>query len=120
MEYCEGQIVPMNMEIELALLKQKSDDLHLQMQRFVSHLESEQRVYGATSKRVDQLETRAKRIEDIQDKHDSILRNGGNGLVVRVDRLEQRDKESGQNLYKWISIISLLSSLAMGIFTLLK
>lgn len=43
-------------KIEFALMKERVKNMAIQMERFVSHLESEQRVSGSISKRVDQLQ----------------------------------------------------------------
>jgi hypothetical protein len=83
-------------------IKNIKDQLH----RLSSHVESEQRVYGETSKRVTLLE----KVVDVQqkliDKLDSIVRNGNGGLQLRVDRIEQREDLGKQRLTMWLAIAS--------------
>lgn len=44
------------MKTQLAVLNERVGNLNTQLNRFISHLESEQRVTGEISKRVDYLE----------------------------------------------------------------
>ncbi len=109
----------MSPETELALIKQQCENLDTQLKRLVSHLESEQRVYGETSRRVGDLNHSIQTMQKLIEKLDSIIINGGNGLLMRVDRIEQREKESKNRIFMWVSIASVLISLggmAMQIF----
>jgi hypothetical protein len=110
----------MDINIELALLKERYENLDLQMKRFAAHLESEQRVYGETSKRVGDLSTWVDRMQKHIDKLDIIVINSGNGLGIRVDRIEQKSKQNHNNLYKWISILSFLTSVGLGVLTIIN
>lgn len=93
-------------ETELELLKQECTHLKDQMNRLISHVESEQRVYGQHGKRIDQQERTITNLQTLVDKLDNILRNGNGGMQLRVDRLEQREKESRLRLTMWLSIAS--------------
>lgn len=99
-------------ETELALLKQHCENLDIQLKRFIAHLESEQRVYGETSRRVGDLNHSIQTMQKLIEKLDNIVINGGNGLLMRVDRIEQRENESKNRLFMWVSIASVLISLA--------
>lgn len=93
-------------DTDLELLKQDCTNLKTQIERLVSHVESEQRVYGQHGKRIDQHERTMTTLQTLVDKLDNILRNGNGGLQLRVDRLEQREKESRIRLTMWLSIAS--------------
>lgn len=88
------------------LQDQEIKNIKDQLSRLSSHVESEQRVYGETSKRVTLLE----KVVDVQqkliDKLDSIIRNGNGGLQLRVDRIEQREDQGKQRLTMWLAIAS--------------
>lgn len=88
------------------LQDQEIKNLKDQLNRLSSHVESEQRVYGETSKRVSLLEKVIESQQKLIDKLDSIIRNGNGGLQLRVDRIEQREDQSKQRLTMWLAIAS--------------
>lgn len=87
-------------------LKHQFEELKFQLGRLVSDWESEK----DNRKNLDRIVNAWNKIQEIQqhllDKHDQILRNGNGGLQLRVDRLEQREKESRIRLTMWLSIAS--------------
>jgi len=99
------------LETRLIILEERSENARLQIARFVSHLESEQRVTGNISKRVDMCEKMIGNAEHQIEMMDKILLNGNGGLVVRIDRLEQRNDGNKNRLVLIISIASTLISL---------
>lgn len=97
-------------EAKIIILSERYDNMNLQICRFVSHLESEQRVTGNISKRVDMCEKMILNLEKNQELVDKILRNG-NGLVVRVDRIEQRNEGNRNKIALIFGIVSTLVSI---------
>jgi hypothetical protein len=89
---------------KLVLLEKGQEHTDFQLKRFMSHLESEQRVTNNISKRVDAS-------EKLVDKHEKMLINDGRGLMFRMDRIEQREAASKSNLHTWFSVLSLIISL---------
>lgn len=89
---------------KLLLLERDLKDIDSQVKRLVSHLESEQRVTGNISKRVDT-------VEKLHEKHESMLINSGKGLMFRMNNIEQREQASRSNLTTWVSILALLIAL---------
>lgn len=87
--------------MELALIKQRLEQLDEQTKRILSHIESEQRVSINQGKLIDQLRYSVemqnamvqKSIDnqmEIIKRHEAILLNGGKGLTFEVDRLKHR------------------------------
>lgn len=58
--------VIMELQFKIVMLEEKSENLDLQLKRFVSHLESEQRVYGGHRTLIDYNKT----ILDVHQKFD--------------------------------------------------
>lgn len=57
-------------------------------------------------------------IHTVQEKHDKYLWNGGqNGLIMRVDRLEQADKN---RKWTWDRIISIIGIAAVVVMEIAK
>jgi phosphoglycerate dehydrogenase-like enzyme len=93
-------------ETEFELLKQEVQHIDGQFKRFVSHLESEQRVYNGHRALIDYNKTMLDIHQKSLEKHEAILINSGRGLLFDVDRLKQRAESSKSNIALWISIIS--------------
>lgn len=101
----------MDQETRIALLEEQLKDLKFQQGRTISHVESEQRVRTEQGKRLDQGLRDLERIKDQQEKHDSMLRNNGSGLMFRVAKLEFRIDNSKENITRWSAIAALLLTL---------
>lgn len=97
---------------EIEFVEREIENLKIQFQRFSAHLESEQRVYGGTAKRVDLLEKLYESQQKLIDKLDQILRNGSGGLQLRVDRLEQSLQNNKANIAMLFGALGFLSQLA--------
>lgn len=111
-------------DTKLVLLEERYDNIKTQLGRFQSHLESEQRVTGNISKRVDTFEHFMKTQHELLLKFDRIIFNEGKGLTYRVDRLENQSSNS-KDKHRWntatiISILSLLTSLGTIIVMIWK
>lgn len=78
---------------EIDFINREIEDLKNQMNRFIAHLESEQRVYGGHGKRLDLMEKLYESSQKLIEKLDAIVRNGNGGLQLRVDRIEQREAD---------------------------
>jgi uncharacterized coiled-coil DUF342 family protein len=87
----------MDLETKLEVLTERVSNLSDQLKRFISHLESEQRVTGEISKRVDQLSSE---IEFLQQ------------------RITEKRTEGRWKLETFITIASLISSITLGIIAL--
>lgn len=98
---------------KLLLLEKSNEHLEVQLKRLISHVESEQRVTGNISKRVDQ-------VEKLTDKHEKMLINTGQGLMFRIDRIEQRSENSKSSLNTWLSVFALIISLISVIVMILQ
>lgn len=96
----------MQNDTEYQLLKQDVENIKTQINRFVSHLESEQRVYGGHRTLIDYNKTIIDMHQKLIEKHESMLINNGRGLMFDVDRLKQRAENNKANLALWISLIS--------------
>lgn len=84
---------------DIEVLKERVSNLFTQINRFISHLESEQRVTGNISKRVDTLQ------------HE-------------LDRV-QKTLDEGKETHKWrldtfIAIVSVISTIVLGLMMLLN
>lgn len=102
-----------SLETKLARIEEKQESMRLQLARLISHFESEQRVYNGHGKRLDLVDKLFERLDlDVKECR-KILFDGVVGLAVRMDRIEQREQGSKNRITIWISIISLLLSLAI-------
>jgi len=110
----------MENEAKLAVIEEKINNIQTQIHRFVSHLESEQRVTGNISKRVDVAQTIIDELKRTNEVYDKILRNGGVGLSVRVDRLEKSSEGNKARVFMFMSIVSVLISITIMIIQILK
>jgi len=88
------------------LQDQEIKNIKDQLGRIVAHIESEQRTFAETGKRVSMLERIYESQQKLIDKLDSIIRNGNGGLQLRVDRIEQREDQGKQRLTMWLAIAS--------------
>lgn len=109
----------MDHDKEIALIHERQENLKSQVARFISHLESEQRVTGNISKRVDDanrnIETHAKQLE----KYDSIIFNKGRGLIFDVDRLV-RMSESNKDRGRFVITTTLsIAAIILSIVTII-
>lgn len=106
------------------LLEKEVEYLKVQSGRTVAHVDSEQRVRVEQGKRLDasirdvdrlkdDLRREIDRLSKQNEKHESMLVNGGHGLTYRVDRIEQRQKSNRDTVALFISI-------ALGIFQVVK
>jgi hypothetical protein len=93
-------------DVEIELLRKEIERSDAQINRIIAHVESEQRVYNGTAKRVDMLDRLFDNQQKLLEKLDGILRNGNGGLQLRVDRLEQKEKENRIRLTMWLAILS--------------
>jgi hypothetical protein len=102
-------------DVEIELIKKELENFDLQLKRFASHLESERRGQSETGKRCDQLVNTTQTMQLLLTKLDDIVRNSTGGMVMRVDRLEQRSNDNRMRLTMWLSI----ASGAVGILSLI-
>lgn len=109
-----------NFEVDLLLLKERSENFKDQLMRFVSHLESEQRVTGNISKRVDEANYLIKTVDELVKKHEKLLLNEGRGLAYRIDRIENALLHRKSSGTVWMNIISLAISLGALILMFFK
>lgn len=110
----------MDNEKEIAILNERTENLKDRIARFTSHLESEQRVTGNISKRVDQVELTQKYHQELLSKFDRMLLNEGRGLTFKVDRLEHQEKNRRWNVGVIMGIFSLLVSIGTAIIMIVK
>lgn len=88
-----------DIRVELAVVKERLVNVSDQLKRFISHLESEQRVTHNISKRVDTIQN----------------------LIDRQNEMKNAEKKDSRwKTETTIGIISLLTSIAVMIITLLK
>lgn len=106
-----------NVEVRLRLVEVATENLDLQNKRFVSHLESEQRVSQNQGKLIDANTRTSETQQKILEKHELILLNSGRGILFRIDRLEQRNEGSKNRLYAILSIVSVIISAIMMLYT---
>lgn len=104
----------------IEVLTERNEGLGQQVKRLVSHAESEQRVYNGTSKRVDMIEKLFDGQQKLIEKIDGIVRNGGGGLQLRVDRIEQREKDNNNRTDRWIAIAGVVMALISIAMQMLK
>src|ERR1041385_1572271 len=108
-------------ETDLALLKERYENLKTQMDRIVSHLESERDRIGGVSKRVDTANSSLERLQKQADKFEKILLNSGrDGLVFRMVNLERDGENSEKNWIKWVAILGAINSAGGWIYEIIK
>ncbi len=106
-----------SLETRIAVLTKTVEELELQSGRTVSHVESEQRVRVEQGKRLDQcikdLERIKDELKDLKDDNKEYRRviYSENGLIIRLDRLEQRSSAGKENLRTGLSIGAVLLTL---------
>lgn len=101
-------------------------DLEAQSKRFASHLESEQRVYNQHGERLTEqtitikmMSDTMKELKDQIKDMDKYLRNG-NGISVRIDRLEQAQKAARDHGEKWIAWGAVIVSIISVVFQIIR
>lgn len=99
-------------------MEQRVNNLEQQSKRFAAHLESEQRVYNQHGQRLSEQALTLQMISDnVREMKadlkeiDKIIRNS-DGLSIRLDRLEQQQKNNATRWDKWVAILAVLISLA--------
>ena len=107
-------------------IEQRISHLETQSKRFKSHLESEQRVYNQHGERLTEqgitLKVISTQIDEVKVKItalDSLLRDG-NGLTVRLDRLEQQQKGDRMRGEKWVAVTAVLIAMISVIIQFVK
>lgn len=107
-------------------LDKRVENLEMQSKRFSSHLESEQRVYNQHGERLTEqtitikmMSDTMKELKDQIKDMDKYLRNG-NGISVRLDRLEQSQKAAKDSNDKWVAWGAVIVSIISVIFQILK
>jgi chaperonin cofactor prefoldin len=98
-------------ETRLARLEEYRQNVKDQLGRIISHLESEQRVYGGHGKRIDLMEKLFEKMQRDNEIVERLLRDDEKGLSVRMDRIEQQQKSSSARIERWISILAVILSL---------
>lgn len=88
-----GFLLKLYVDDKLKYIKERLDEFKTQQERFISHLESERRVSYNQGLRIDACTKENDRQQRILELHDEILRNGKGGLVMRIDRLERKEKK---------------------------
>jgi len=109
-----------SLESQVRILIERTENFKDQLNRFVSHLESEQRVTGNISTRVGDIKSIVDRIDRVIERHERILLNDGKGMIVRIDRLEQMASNNKSRTTTWISVVSLLTSIGAFILMFFK
>lgn len=99
-----------SIETRVVRLEEYRQNVKDQLGRLVSQMESEQRVYGGHGKRLDLMEKLFEKMQRDIEVYDKILRNGGVGLSIRMDRIEQRDQGSKNRIGLWLSIAAVIVS----------
>lgn len=108
-------------ESDFAVLKERYDNLSLQMGRIVSHIESERDRIVEVSKRVDTANGSLERLQKQADKFEKILLNGGKeGLVFKVGSLERDAENSDKSWHRWAAMAGGLSGAAALVIEILK
>lgn len=90
--------------------EEKFISLDEQIKRFFSHLDSEQRRLQNHEKRLDSVEIENKRTGETLDKYDKLMFNSGQGILFKLDRIEQQTKYKDKGWEKIAVVISLLLS----------
>ncbi len=102
--------------VDYAGLKKDVTNNHDQLQRLVSHFESEQRNSVNQGKRIDNCQKDIDRILKQQEKYDALLFNSGKGLVFEVDRLKE-GKKSQRHIWKDVLYIAgLVISIILSLY----
>lgn len=111
----------MDSEARLAILEERTSNQKDQLGRVSSHLDSEQRVSQNHDKRIGSTENRLERIERRHDNYDKILFNSGEGILVKLDRIIQRDEQKEKEAKKFhlnfaniLAIISIVANMVLG------
>ncbi|HET9135139.1 MAG TPA: hypothetical protein VFO76_00770 [Candidatus Kapabacteria bacterium] len=97
--------------IDYAGLKKDVENNHDQLQRLISHFESEQRNTVNQGKRIDDCRKDIDRMLKQQEKYDGLLFNSGKGLAFEVDRLKSNRIGWKDVLYIIGFILSILTAL---------
>lgn len=92
--------------------EEKFISLDEQIKRFFSHLDSEQRRLQNHEKRLDLMETENKRTGETLDKYDKLMFNSGQGILFKLDRIEQQTKYKDKGWEKIVAILSMVMSFA--------
>lgn len=87
------------LEVKLVRLEEKVANLVIQVNRIISHVESEQRVTGNISKRVDMLQHTLERIEK---------------------NLDKKDDTHKWRLDTFIAIVSVVANMVLGLMVVLN
>lgn len=120
-------------EINIAVLEERINNLDIQIKRFISHLNSEQRVSVLHGQRLGDLDKWLDRMQEEIDAHDKLISNG-EGLIIRMDRITQymkqqeivlKERKVEAEKFQWtlpniISVLSLLATIALGILMFMK
>lgn len=109
-----------SVESQIRLLIERTDNFKDQLNRFVSHLESEQRSMGNISKRVEDAHFIIKLFDEAIKKHERILLNDSKGLSFEIDRLKTLSQARKSNISSWISILSLITSIIAMVIMIIK
>lgn len=108
------------METQIVLLQERLDNLKSQQARLISHFESEQRVSVSQGKRIDQNIRELERLQKDIEKLDKVVFNGGQGVSVRLDRLEQQQRANDNRTDRWIAVGAILISLLSVLIQIIK
>jgi hypothetical protein len=110
-----------SIETRLAVIEERVRDNKDQIGRTSSHVVSEQRVSHNHEKRIDALEKGLERLDKRHVVYDTILFNAGVGVVVKLDRIIQRElqKENDSKKFQWtfsniMAIVSIVGNLILG------
>lgn len=115
------------MALNAEVVEERLINIQTQLNRFIAHLESEQRISVNQGKAIDRLEKWLDRLEKGNDKHEKILYNGGEGIIRRVDHIIQAEvlREKHAKKFQWtfsnvLAIASLLSTILLGLLMFAK
>jgi hypothetical protein len=70
--------------------------------------------------RIALLTRRMERLEKHYDEHAKILFNGGQGIMFKLDRLDQRTKAKHYSIGTAVNIMMLIANIVMAVITYLK
>ena len=107
-------------EHDIILLQEKFKNHDDQLKHMIALYESEQRGRVVINKRIDQAEYTFKMNDELIKKHEKMLLNDGRGLSYEVDRLKRLQENKKSAVVTWISVLSLLTSMAAIIIMLTK
>lgn len=100
--------------------KQRLEDFKDQINRVVSHVESEQDRVNELSKRVDMVKSSADHLRELVNKLDDIIRNGGKGLVGRIGNIERDQENNDKSWHRWAAVIGGLSGVAALVIEIIR